>query len=224
VILIQAPLAFSGVTYYIGQAVFIERPSVKEVFGSIWQRFGAMVWILGLCRMALLVFVPTVLLFMDPMFRPEIEVPIYLLVLCGYVYFLRGFRPFASEILLLERCPLRKPKSKPDQLVYSLRSRSIHSSLYNELLGMHIGVTVVEILTALSITLGMLFCVGVLTGIWRWGLWMDLVLFPIVIWMIACWGTIIRFLTYMNSRIRIEGWEIELKLKAEAQRIEEPSS
>lgn len=219
-ILIQAPLALSSVTYFIGQAVFIERPTVRQVFHSVWQRTVAMVYAIGILRMALLAFVPAVFLFLDPAFRPEIEIPLYLLLLCGYVFFIRGLRPFASEILLLERCPLRRQKNKPDQIVYSTRSRSLHSSLSNELLGVHFGVTMVEVLTGGSILLGIMFGIGVLTGIWTWGLWMDLFLFPMTIWVTSTWGTVIRFLLYMNSRIRTEGWEIELRLKAEAHRLE----
>jgi hypothetical protein len=143
--------------------------------------------------------------------------------MCGYVFLIRGFRPFATEILLLERCPLVKPKSRPDQLAYSLRSSSIHRSLSGELFGMHIGVSIVEFLTAVSLIMSSMFLIGVLTGTWRWGMWMDLFLFPLIVWCTAIWGTIIRFLLYMNSRIRTEGWEIELRLKAEAQRMEAKS-
>jgi hypothetical protein len=59
-ILIQAPLALCGVTYFIGQAVFIERPSVRQVMSCIWARCGAMVLILGILRMSLVAFIPVV--------------------------------------------------------------------------------------------------------------------------------------------------------------------
>ncbi len=220
-ILIQSPLALSAVTYFIGQAVFIERPTARQVFSAVWKRIGSMIFVVGILRMSLTSLIPAVFLFQQPVFRPEIEIPIYLLGLCGMVYFVRGFRPFASEILLLERCPVIKSKKRPDQLAYGQRSRWLHSSLYNELFGVHIGVTIVEIFTTLSISMSLMFLVGVMTGSWIWGFWMDLFLFPMTIWMVATWGTVIRFLLYMNSRIRTEGWEIELRLKAEAQRLEE---
>ena len=220
-ILMQSPFALSAVTYFIGQAVFIERPTAKQVFSAVWKRKGAMILIVGILRMSLLSFVPAYLLFLTPVFQPEIEIPLYLLGMCGMVYFVRGFRPFAAEILLLERCPVLKSKKRPEQLAYGQRSRWLHSNLYNELFSVHLGVTFVEILTVLSISMSLLFLIGVLTGIWRWGLWMDLILYPLTIWIVSTWGTVIRFLLYMNSRIRTEGWEIELRLKAEAQRLEE---
>ena len=220
-ILIQSPLALSAVTYFIGQAVFTERPTARQVFHAIWTRVGPMLYILGVLRMAAVSFVPAWFLFTNPVFRPELEIPLYLLLLCGGVYLIRGFRPFAAEILLLERCPVFKSKKRPDQLAYGQRSRWLHSSLYNELFGAHLGVTIVEILTAFSIAMSIVFLIGVLTGIWSWGFWMDLFLYPLTIWIVATWATVIRFLLYMNSRIRTEGWEIELRLKAEAQRLEE---
>ncbi len=220
-ILIQSPLALSAVTYFIGQAVFIERPTARQVFTAVWKRIASMIFVVGILRMSLISFIPAAFLFQQPVFRPEIEIPIYFLGLCGMVYFVRGFRPFASEILLLERCPVLRSKKRPDQLAYGQRSRWLHSSLYNELFGVHIGVTIVEVFTALSISMSLMFLIGVMTGSWIWGFWMDLFLFPMTIWIVATWGTVIRFLLYMNSRIRTEGWEIELRLKAEAQRLEE---
>ena len=220
-ILIQSPLALSAVTYFIGQAVFIEQPTARQVFSAVRKRTGSMIFVVGILRMSLISFIPAFFLFQQPVFRPEIEIPIYFLGLCGLNYFMRGFRPFASEILLLERCPFRKPKGRPDQLAYGQRSRWLHSSLYNELFGVHIGVTIIEVFTALSISMSLMFMVGVLTGSWIWGVWMDLFLCPMTIWTVATWGAVIRFLLYMNSRIRTEGWEIELLFKAEAQRLEE---
>jgi hypothetical protein len=224
VILIQAPLALSGVTYFIGQAVFTEQPTVRQVFLAVWRRAGALFFVLGVLRMSLVVFIPMTLLFRDPIFRPEIEISLYLVCLCGIVQLIRGFRPFAAEILLLERCPIYKIKGRPDQLAYAKRSSWLHSSLSFELFATHTGVAVVEFLTALSLSLSLIFLIGVLTGIWRWGPWMDLVFYPIIVWIVVTWGAVIRFLLYMNSRIRTEGWEIELRLKAESQRFQESLS
>jgi hypothetical protein len=220
VILIQAPIALCGVTYFIGQAVFIERPSVRQVLHAVWSRSFAVLLVLGVFRLSLVSFLPLILLYRDPIFRPEIEVPLYFMCLCGLVTLIRGFRPFAAEILLLERCPLMKDRKRQDQLAYAKRSSWLHTGLSFELFSVHLGVALVEALTAVSLSLGALFVIGVLTGIWEWGVWMDYLLYPIIVWAVATWGTVIRFLLYMNSRIRTEGWEIELRLKAEALRLE----
>lgn len=220
-ILLQAPIALCGVTYYIGQAVFIERPSIRQVFAATWKRGVAVVLILGILRLSLLSFLPLVLLSLDPIFRPEVEIPFYFLFLCGTAFLVRGFRPFAPEILLLERCPLIKSKSGTDQFIYSKRSAWLHSALSFELFTVHMGVSVAQIMLIASLSLGFMFSIGVLTGIWQWGIWMDLIVYPFIVWGVASWGAVIRFLLYMNSRIRTEGWELELRLKAESHRLEE---
>jgi hypothetical protein len=53
---------------------------------------------------------------------------------------------------------------------------------------------------------------------------MDMIFFPLILWIAALWDTVIRFLLYLNTRIRLEGWEIYLRLNAEVQRLQEVKS
>jgi hypothetical protein len=71
---------------------------------------------------------------------------------------------------------------------------------------------------------GSLFLNGVIIGFWNWGWWMDMIFFPLILWIAALWDTVIRFLLYLNTRIRLEGWEIYLRLNAEVQRLQEVKS
>ena len=48
---------------------------------------------------------------------------------------------------------------------------------------------------------------------------MLLVVLPLCIWLASMYATVFRFLTYLDSRIRLEGWEVELQLKAERARL-----
>ena len=70
-----------------------------------------------------------------------------------------------------------------------------------------------------SVTLCELFISGVFFGVWTWEWWMDIVVFPINLWLVALWGTVFRFLSYLDCRTRLEGWELDLRLRAEAQRL-----
>jgi hypothetical protein len=135
------------------------------------------------------------------------------------IYLVRGFRPFAGEILLLERCPIRS-SAKPggNELLYKRRSQWLHSGS-GDLFSVQIGLTLIAICFVTVFTLGGLFIVGVLVGLWTWGWWANTIIVPVVLWMMATWGTVIRFLLYLNTRIRSEGWEVELKLKAESLRL-----
>ena len=42
---------------------------------------------------------------------------------------------------------------------------------------------------------------------------------PLSMWMVAWFFTVFRFMSYLDTRIRQEGWEVELRLRAEAIRI-----
>ena len=43
-----------------------------------------------------------------------------------------------------------------------------------------------------------------------------LVLFPTALWIVASLSVLIRLLSYIDTRIRLEGWEVELAVRAEA--------
>lgn len=220
-VFLQAPLAMSLVTYFIGQAVFFERQSLRQVLRGVLGRAVPVLTILGILRMGLLSYVPLVLMSIDPQFRPEIELTIYFFGMFVISYCVRAFRPFAPEILVLEKSPLRKRKAPYEQQSFRQRSNWLHATQYNDTFGSHILSTLIATATVLSLCFGCIFLSGVLFGVWSWGFWMDLVVFPLVLWCIAIWMTVLRFLFYMNSRIRTEGWEIELRLKAESERLKE---
>jgi hypothetical protein len=140
------------------------------------------------------------------------------------VFLVRGFRPFTPEILLLEKCPWyvrrksQKDVASKSTITHAQRAARIHLN-GGELLfaAMMVGVVASFFLGLLIVTSVIL--VGSVAGFWTWGWWMDLFFYPVSLWLIAFWGTIVRFLLYMNTRIRGEGWELELKLKAEARRF-----
>jgi hypothetical protein len=48
---------------------------------------------------------------------------------------------------------------------------------------------------------------------------MLLTIYPLSLWMVAGFMTVVRFLGYLDLRIRHEGWETELLLRAEASRL-----
>ena len=44
---------------------------------------------------------------------------------------------------------------------------------------------------------------------------------PLAMWFVAAYLTVVRFLNYLDLRIRDEGWEVELRMRAEAVRLEQ---
>jgi hypothetical protein len=220
-VFLQAPMAMMGVCYFLGQVVFIEEPSLRQVVGVIGRRLLSIALVLGFYRGALLSILFAAWLFANPVMSFDGQVITFSTFAFLFFFLVRCFRPFAPEILLLERCPLfKKSRSSTDELSYSKRSGWIHSNS-GDFLGTQISFSFVAAFSILLMCGGSLFLTGVLVGVWQWGWWMDLIFFPLVLWMIAIWDTVIRFLLYLNTRIRLEGWEIQLRLNAESQRLQE---
>lgn len=223
-VFLQAPLALSLVTNFIGQSVFVERQSASQVGRAVLGQWRQVFTILGLLRLGLVSYLPLVLMCLAPEFVPQIEVTIYLLGMVGMTYLVRAFRPFSPEILVLEKSQLFVDKKKADKGTsqsYRKRSAWLYSAQYNDNFGIHLILSLIGAATVLALFSGALFVSGVVFGKWESGLLMDAIIYPVCLWSVASWMTVLRFLFYMNSRIRSEGWEIELRFKAEAERWKE---
>jgi hypothetical protein len=220
-VFLQAPLAMSLVTYFIGQAVFVEQLSFRSVLRAVFGQSVPVSIVLGVFRFGLLSYIPLVLLFLYPGFSPETEVIFYFFGMVVSMFFIRAFRPFAPEILVLERSRLWGTKKQKEQQSYRQRNTWLHSTQYNDNFGVHLLLSLSALLAVCYACLLSYLSIGLLIGVWEWGIWMDVIIFPASLWAIASWMTILRLLFYMNSRIRTEGWELELRFKAESQRLRE---
>ena len=49
-------------------------------------------------------------------------------------------------------------------------------------------------------------------------LFVLLVIYPLSLWCVAGISVMVRLLNYLDCRIRLEGWEVELAVRAEAMR------
>ena len=66
-----------------------------------------------------------------------------------------------------------------------------------------------------------LWCVqGTLLFNWNLGDWFLRLAIPAIMWFVVVFMHVVRFLTYLDTRIRREGWEVELKVRAAAARWE----
>jgi hypothetical protein len=64
-----------------------------------------------------------------------------------------------------------------------------------------------------------LFVQAMLTGSWQLNWGMYVIAFPACLWLVGIFMSVFRFLTYIDTRIRLEGWEIDLIMRAEGQRL-----
>jgi hypothetical protein len=52
-----------------------------------------------------------------------------------------------------------------------------------------------------------------------WDLSVVRYLLPVAVWVVVSYFNVVRFLAYLDLRIRNEGWEIDLKMRAEGDRL-----
>jgi len=222
-VFLQAPLAMLGVTFFLGQSVFFSHPTVADFRQASRQSFWGVIWVLGSFRLGILgCFVPLIVKTSN---RVDLgfEFFVYGVLLLGSVLCVRAFRPFAPEILVLERPPLRNKSSSTNSqgVAYGKRSKWLHRSFSGELFRRSIATSVVSLFLLVSMSFGWLFLASIFFNSPVWGWWMDYFLFPLTLWLVAIWSTVIRFLSYLDVRTRLEGWELELRLRAEGNRIRE---
>ena len=130
----------------------------------------------------------------------------------------RSFRPFANEILLLEQTPIRA--KSPGQITYRKRSAGLHTVADTDRISRFLVVMLFSILLT-----GSLFGTIMLLDSWLNLHASDtsvpaLIYLPLSMWMVAGLLAVSRFLTYIDIRIRQEGWEVELRMRTESARVE----
>jgi len=214
-IYLQAPLAGIFATAYLGQAVFLAEPRFRDVVRDVWRMLPRVAWCHLLVRGVL--FGWLLLLVLE---REEVNwfVEAFLLpLLVAYASSLRAFRPFINEIVLLERNPLT---SQSDRIMtVGRRSQMLHGSSGGELFARWLLACLLGGLLILATYGTFYFHVAAPRQDWSQGPLLTHVLLPLAMWIAACYFTVVRFLTYLDARIRQEGWEVELRLRAEATRL-----
>lgn len=213
-IYLQAPLAGIFATAYLGQAVFLAEPRFRDVVRDVWRMLPRVAWCHLLVRGVLFGWLLLVLE------REEVNwfVEAFLLpLLAAYASSLRAFRPFINEIVLLERNSLT---SKSDRIMtVGRRSQMLHGSNGGAWFARWLLACLLGGLLILATYGTFYFHVAAPRQDWSQGPLLTHVLLPLAMWITACYFTVVRFLTYLDARIRQEGWEVELRLRAEATRL-----
>ncbi|WP_425614547.1 hypothetical protein NA78x_004418 [Anatilimnocola sp. NA78] len=215
-IYMEAPLASIFVVGYMGPAVFMEKPTIKQVFWDTLRQFPS----IFICQFLLRGLLPLWLLvatfdLVEPNWPIEAFVIPFLLMPIATA--LRAFRPYINEIVLLEKNPLRS--SNPNVLTIGKRSSHLHGPYGGDLFVRWLGTCL--------ITLSLIGMVGVSTFVLQSILFSNTELnwilvyfwYPAVLWIVVSLVSLVRFLDYLDLRIRHEGWEVELLMKAEALRL-----
>lgn len=212
-VFIEAPLISIFATAYLGQAVFLEQPRVWKTIVDVLKLTPRLIW----CQLIVRGILPAWLLvgFIDRYTEFTLnEVGLVFVALGAAI--VRSIRPFMNEIVVLERNPLRAPSGA---MTIGRRSTILHGPSIGDLFARWFGSALIGILLVLSVYHTFIFCSGVLLNSWQPGAVMLQLMLPLSMWIVAMYFTVFRFLCYLDLRIRHEGWEVELRLRAEAARL-----
>lgn len=212
----QFPIISLPATVFLGNQIFFQSISLPSLLRRIAPIMARSLFILGIIRLGLVGLALEYFVDRSIVFDPYTETWI-LFFIAGVALLLRATNPFAPEILGLELCPLRSKAEK--EITYAQRSKSLHKQLVGEHILRFFGSIFFGLLIALMLLGTMLFIQGSLTADWQWNAWYDYVLLPLSMWLVGTYMAVFRFLSYLDSRIRLEGWEIELRVRAEAERL-----
>ena len=211
-VFLQTPIAGVFSTYSLGQSIFEKQPPMWQTIREVRAVFWPVMWTLGIKRLA----IPAVCVLacrwgteFDVFF--DIVVPISFLLIASLI---RSNRPFVGEMILLERCPIRSSNS--GVITLKRRSRALHSPLASELGGRFLSVSLVLVALLGSVFYSLFWVRGIANGNWTMDFTAVFIFYPIALWTVASFSIVVRLLGYLDARIRLEGWEVELAIRAEA--------
>lgn len=214
---VQFSLISLPATILIGALVFYDPMPFRKLLVESFKLWWPGVLILGVMRLGLIPLLLEVLIRQSAPWTHAAEFWL-LFVILPISLIIRAFWPFAVEIIGLERCPLRG--NDQSKVTYRARSRFLHGPIQSDLLGRFILVSGHSAMLLAMLVGVCLFLQGVVTGSWQWNELFYIVVVPICLLLVGMLMTVFRYLSYIDSRIQLEGWEIDLRLRAEAQRIE----
>ncbi|MGD9721947.1 MAG: hypothetical protein AB7O59_10465 [Pirellulales bacterium] len=192
-VLIEAPLATAPITLYLGQALFVEKPAAQQVVRGLVACLPQLVLLQLIMRTLLILPVVTWVI--------------------PY-----AIAPYLNEVILLERNPL---VGRHGQISTLKRSSQLHRGNSGEYSGRATAAALISVLliTAIYLTEDVLVrnLLGFEPGPTGW-----LIEMQVAFWLVAIYFAVVRFLTYLDGRIRNEGWEVELLLRAERARLMRP--
>jgi hypothetical protein len=213
----QAQVGTSFVTYYLGQAMFVGRPGIIETVRGALKTSFYFWWVHGILRLVFpILFFAWLTMSGDEDTLVGIGV-LLLPMMLGAAWLVRALRPFVSEILMLEKTPIRS--SDKNRISFSSRSANLHAAGSSDLLGRAMLTGLFCLPMGFSIFANLVVIDSVLNLQANSEVPLYAFYWIAALWLTAGFAAVIRFLSYVDTRIRQEGWAVELKMRAEGQRI-----
>jgi hypothetical protein len=203
---LELPLAGSAATLFLGRAMFDQRPSWRQVSNELAAALPQLAWYQFLLRGVLAAWFVASLIDIGPNVGE-----VWLLLLAGWMAVMRGIRPYLNEVILLEQNPW---KHNAGGITTRRRNRLLHAGSGGESFGNALALLAVAAALALAMWLSIWVVRGVLVSGWVMDRSMCTIWLPVSMWTVGGYVTVVRFLNYLDLRIRREGWEVELRLRA----------
>jgi hypothetical protein len=200
----ELPLATAAATMYLGQSMFFTQPNARRIAGDVYRTLPQLILFQVVLRG----------LWILPALLADWSIVLVLLWLIPYLFF-----PYLNEVILLERNPLA---ARNGRITTWRRSQVLHGGSRGSLFVRWM----MSLVAAGAMTLGIVFTLGYLRAMLdrTWAtdsVWWS-VFVPAAIWIVVWFFTVVRYLSYLDLRIRREGWEVELQVRAAAQRLIAP--
>ncbi|MCC6126054.1 MAG: hypothetical protein IT426_13910 [Pirellulales bacterium] len=190
--LMEAPLATAPLTLFLGHSLFMDKPRAGYLVKEFFLSLPQMLLFQGVLRIPLLFMLITWM-------------------------FLFGGWPHISEVVLLERNPLFR--RRPGQMTTFRRLRALHAGVTGDLFPRWLAAMTFGASLFASLWLSCLALCGMLFNEWEWEGPTFTFFFPLCMWIVFGFFTVVRYLGYLDLRIRREGWEVELLMRAEGARL-----
>jgi hypothetical protein len=189
-VMIEAPLATAPLTLYLGQALFVEKPEPRRIVREVVA-----------CGPQLILY--------QVILRIVLIVPVLTWIIPYALW------PYLNEVILLERNPL---VGRRGQMSTMKRNALLHRGNSGDYMvrALAAGLLAAALVMALVTTKNVLL--AVLLG-FEEGWTAQVISFQGVLWAVAVYFTVARFLSYLDQRIRGEGWEVELTLRVQRERL-----
>ena len=208
----QAQLGTCLITIFMGRMMFLEEHSVRAVLKQLFKRLPYFLYSQGILRTA--VFAVAAVWLTQAEDREGIYILTYLglpaIVFVGLL--VRGMRPYVPEIIFLEQTPRKKRGDLPS---LSERSKNLHSLASGEVSMQFILLAVIAPLLLLAVHSVFVLLDSMLSIRANSEMSMQPFYLLISAWLVAGFCAVVRFLMYIDIRIRQEGWAVQLKFMTE---------
>ncbi|REJ68019.1 MAG: hypothetical protein DWQ31_09625 [Planctomycetota bacterium] len=208
-VVLEMPLATAPATLYLGQVLFHQTPTRSRIFGDLARSLPQLLVLQGWPLAGLL--------FCFWIDEASITGMYVVLAMVPFCFFRFGFRPYMNEIILLERNPLST--SNATRISTPRRSKALHSWSQGELFERFLASLLFGSGLALQLCAVAWGAKSWLTGNAELSPNVFAILLQASLWAVVGFFAVVRFLCYLDLRIRREGWEVDLRMRAEAARL-----